>query len=125
MAFTLYRTNPSNGVTYAYRAESYRDPVTKKPKSRRTYLGRVDPETKLIIPKGSEGKRNQSKLGDQPANGTMPVETADVIGKLRAEVDQLKKENSILKEQLKAQENKSHSLVQKLQNVITEYSQIK
>ena len=57
MATIVYQTNKNNGKVYAYRSESYRDPVTKKPRSRRTYLGRVDPSTKRIIPKGEKGKR--------------------------------------------------------------------
>ena len=64
MASIVYRTNKKNGVVYAFRSESYRDPVTKQPKSRRTYLGRVDPVTKEIIPKAEDGKRNRSKLGE-------------------------------------------------------------
>ena len=58
----LFRSN----TKYAYRSESYRDPVTKKPKSRRTYLGRVDPVTNEIIPKAAEGKRNRTPVGAHP-----------------------------------------------------------
>ena len=64
MSFTVYLTNKKTGVVYAYSQTAYRDPVTKKPKSKRTYLGRVDPVTKEIVPKESEGKRNRSKLGE-------------------------------------------------------------
>lgn len=51
MACIVYRTDPDTGAKYAYRSESYRDPVTGKPRNRREYLGRVDPETGEIRPK--------------------------------------------------------------------------
>ncbi len=62
MACTIYRTNKKTGVVYAYLSESYRDPVTKKPKSKRTYLGRVDPNTNMIIPKAEGGSRNTTPV---------------------------------------------------------------
>ena len=51
MACIVYRTDPATGAKYAYRSESYRDPVTHKPRNRKEYLGRVDPETGEIRPK--------------------------------------------------------------------------
>ena len=51
MAFIVYQTNKKTGTVYAYRQEAYRDPVTKRPKSKKTYLGRVDPVTKQIVEK--------------------------------------------------------------------------
>ena len=45
MACIVYQTNKKTGVQYAYRSESYMDPVTKNPTARRTYLVRVDPNT--------------------------------------------------------------------------------
>ena len=62
MSSVAYQTG-KNGTKYAYESESFRDPVTHKPKSKRKYLGRVDPETGMIIPKAAEGKRNRSKIG--------------------------------------------------------------
>ena len=49
MSFTVYLTNKKTGVVYAYSQTAYRDPVTKKPKSKRTYLGRVDYPSRYII----------------------------------------------------------------------------
>ena len=107
MACIVYRTNKDTGVVYAFRSESYRDPVTKKPKSRRTYLGRVDPVSKEIIPKAENGKRNRSKLGDSvneaKAESTSSPEgvSLDVIAQLNdvirqrdAEIAALKKQNA-------------------------------
>ena len=61
MPSIVYRTDPKNGYVYAYESRSFRDPVTKKPRTKQTYLGRVDPVTHEIRPKGENGKRNRTK----------------------------------------------------------------
>lgn len=102
MACIIYRTDKKTGIKYAYRSESYRDPETKKPKSRRTYLGRVDPETNMIVPKGEPGTRNRSKLGDAAANESiLPVETSELIARQRSEIQRLNSEVDALKAQIK------------------------
>lgn len=53
MPTIVYRTNPSNGVKYAYSVTSYWDKEKKAPRTKRTYLGRVHPETGEIIPPSS------------------------------------------------------------------------
>ena len=100
MSCIVYRTNPKTGVKYAYRSESYRDPTTKKPKNRREYLGRVDPETQKIIPKAEDGKRNRSKLGVPNTNDdVMPKEVSDVIAEQRNEIEHLHNVIDELREQ--------------------------
>ena len=77
MSCIIYQTNKKTGIKYAYKSESYRDPVTKKPKSRRTYLGRVDPVTDEIIPKAGSGKRNRASVPDPSIPDHVQDELAD------------------------------------------------
>ena len=86
MSCIVYLKNKKTGVVYAYESESYRDPVTKKPKSKRTYLGRVDPVTKMIIPKAEDGKRNRTKSA--AAYGMLPDETVREINDLKKQLCQ-------------------------------------
>ena len=65
MACIIYRTDSKSGNVYAYESRSYRDPVTKRPRSKQVYLGRVDPITKEIRPKGKNGKRNRYQASAQ------------------------------------------------------------
>ncbi|MBR1708266.1 MAG: hypothetical protein IJ719_05485 [Clostridia bacterium] len=90
MAFIAYVTNKKTGVVYAYSQESYRDPVTKKTKSKRTYLGRVDPVTHEIVEKAPDGKRNRTKLGTvvDPASNEPTSEIAKLIQEQQAIIDQ-------------------------------------
>lgn len=59
MPTIVYQTNPKNGVKYAYESVSYWDKDKKAPRSKRRYLGRVDPETGEII----KGRHNHPKTG--------------------------------------------------------------
>ncbi|MBQ8162209.1 MAG: hypothetical protein IJ083_15900 [Clostridia bacterium] len=101
MAYMLYQTNKKTGVVYAFQAESYRDPVTKKPKSRRTYLGRVNPETHEIIPKSQDpGSRNRTKIVQNEAVDPMPADLTSQIARQADEIQRLTRENAILKEKI-------------------------
>ena len=117
MAFMAYRTNKKTGVVYAYSVESYRDPTTKKPKSRRTYLGRVDPVTKLIVGKASDGKRNRSKLGTADATaavtgtpGVIPVEVSTLLEQQQAQI-------KMLQDQLVQRDNRDKVFLEVLNDI--------
>ena len=79
MSSIIYRTNPASGYVYAYKSTSFWDPKLKRPRSHQEYLGRVDPETKEILPKGTNGKRNRG-----PSRKSDPQKDA--------ELDSIKKE---------------------------------
>ena len=72
MSYIIYVTNKKTNTKYAYQSESYRDPVTRQPRSRRTYLGRVDPVTNEIIPKAEKGRRNRKPATAQPTTADTP-----------------------------------------------------
>ena len=56
MAYIVYQTDKRTGIKYAYSSESYWDKDKKQPRSKRTFLGKVDPVTGKIIPKNSKEK---------------------------------------------------------------------
>lgn len=51
MACIVYQIDKKTGAKYAFSSESYWDKEKQQPRSRRKYLGKVDPETGEIIPK--------------------------------------------------------------------------
>lgn len=51
MACIVYQTDHKTGVKYAYESVSYWDKEKGQPRSKRKYLGKVDPETGEIIRK--------------------------------------------------------------------------
>ena len=101
MSSIVYQTDRRSGSTYAYFSEPTRDPETGRPSQRRTYLGRVDPETGEIVPKAAPGRRNRSRLGEAPGKGAPGADTSratvatappsDENERLRAEVSRLER----------------------------------
>jgi len=78
MSYIIYLKKDKDHV-YAYQATSYRDPVTRKPKSKRVYIGRVDPITheflnpedkKKLQPLTSNSKAKKSDSHTKEKTGT-------------------------------------------------------
>ena len=49
MSCIVYQTDHKTGTKYAYESVSYWDKEKQQPRSKRKYLGKVDPETGEII----------------------------------------------------------------------------
>lgn len=49
MSCIVYQTDKKTGTKYAYESISYWDKEKKQPRSKRKYIGKVDPETGEII----------------------------------------------------------------------------
>ena len=102
MSSIVYHTDSKTGNKYAYESKSYRDPETKKVKTKKTYLGRVDPVTGDIIPKAESGKRNRLPSTRQMAQ--ISEETKKHIESLSEENESLKSTVAALNTQLAAKE---------------------
>ena len=46
----IKQSDKRSGITYVYDSRSYRDPEAKKVRSKRTLIGKLDPETGEIVP---------------------------------------------------------------------------
>jgi len=69
MAAIVYQTNKKTGVTYAYESVSYWDKQKKQSRAKRKCIGRVDPDTKKIVPthkKKTQAVARQAKRGPVP-----------------------------------------------------------
>ena len=85
MPSIVYQKDKRSGSTYAYRSTSFRDPDTGRPRSRREYLGRVDPATGEIVPKAGPGRRNRSKVGEPQTHS----DAGEVLRALRYRDDEV------------------------------------
>ena len=56
----VYQTDKRVGITYAYENKAYWDKEKKQSRSKRTLIGRVDPDTGEIIP--TEGRRKKESI---------------------------------------------------------------
>lgn len=115
MSSIIYITDKKTGNKYAYESFSFRDPETKKPRTRRVYLGRIDPETGELIPKAPKGKRNRSMSTNQRRQ--INEEARQQIDNLNDQVSSLKRD--VL--ELSRKNQASQKLVQSIIMAIEKY----
>ena len=92
MACIVYRKDEA-GRVYAYSSESVWDPQKKQPRSKRTYLGRVNPETGEIMKGRQDGKNYKAKRvsDDCAALDTDRQRLVDLLDVRNAEIVELKR----------------------------------
>ena len=91
----VYQTDKRSGITYAYENKAYWDKEKKQSRSKRTLIGRVDPETGKIIPTDGRCKKRSPDYQEDSA-----YQLPKTLKECRAEILRLLDENKSLKEQL-------------------------
>ena len=71
MAAIVYQKDKRSGITYAYESVSYWDKDKQQSRAKRTLIGRVDNETKEIVPTDGRG-RKKKELPAAPKKGPVP-----------------------------------------------------
>ena len=107
MASIVYIHDKRTGITYVYSQETYWCKEKKQSRSHRKLLGRLDPETKEIIPtSGKRGRPPKSKTADIhaiPEGDSYAIQLEPVLKELeeaKQRIDTLSKENMEMKMQL-------------------------
>lgn len=98
----VYQTDKRSGITYAYESKSYWDKEKKQSRSKRTLIGRVDPQTGEIRKTDGRCKKNS------PYQAFELTEQDEILGRLKGmkvselkqEILRLEAENRELKKQL-------------------------
>ena len=67
MATIVYQKNKKTGAVYVYESEAYWDKDKKQPRSRRRYLGKLDPETNKVVTKVISQEPEPRKRGPRPS----------------------------------------------------------
>lgn len=70
MTAIVYQTNKKTGVTYAYESISFWDKEKKQSRAKRKCIGKVDPETKKIVP---TRKRIPNTSKEKARRGPVPI----------------------------------------------------
>ena len=101
MASIVYQIDKKTGAKYAFESVSYWDKDKKQPRSKRRYLGKVDPETGEIIPSRGRTVHSEEKASEETA--ILPalykeIEERDrTIKELRRDLDEVtEKYNQLL-----------------------------
>lgn len=90
MSCIVYQTDHKTGVRYAYESVSYWDKDKQQPRSKRKYVGKVDPETGEIIQKRE--RRSHSADNDSSQDTDLIESFKSAIEKKDAEIASLKAE---------------------------------
>jgi transposase len=91
MAAIVYQTNKQTKITYAYESVSCWDKEKQQSRAKRRCIGRVDPETKAIIPTRKKDKREPIPVSDTSRNFYGATYLFDAIGDKLGTTADLKK----------------------------------
>lgn len=106
MSCIVYQTNKRTGIKYAYESFSYWDPDKKQPRSKRKYIGRVDPETGEIIP--SKCARSYDSVS---------ADNSEIIDSLRKELAERDALIASLQNELYSLTEKYTKAIETIQNI--------
>ena len=101
MASIVYQIDKKTGAKYAFESVSYWDKDKKQPRSKRKYLGKVDPETGEIIPSRGRTVHSEEKASEEttilPALYKEIEDRDRTIKELRRDLDEVtEKYNQLL-----------------------------
>ena len=98
----IYQKDKRTGVTYVYESKAFWDKEKKQSRAKRKLIGRLDPETREVMPTdGRCKKRSPYYDADNDISAPMPK----TIKELKEEIIRLRKENAELKEKINYLEN--------------------
>ena len=98
----VYQKDSRTGITYAYESKAVWDKEKKQSRAKRRLIGRVDPETKEIVPTDGRGrKRSPDYDPSKDGRETLP----STMKELKAEVIRLRAENKALLDRIRQLEN--------------------
>jgi len=120
MACIVFQTNKQTGIKYAYESISYWDKDKKQARSKRKYIGRVDPETGEIITAELK-KRSTANVG-RNAEDTSNL----IISKLQEELAEKDSQIELLKNELgnlTAKYKKADKLITKLASLAAGFTE--
>jgi chromosome segregation ATPase len=106
MSCIVYQVNKKTGIKYAYESISYWDKEKQQPRSKRKYIGRVDPETGEII-----RKKERMASAEPQADGSS--ELADLYEEIQNREDTINE----LREELNMANARYDALVEKVRKV--------
>ncbi|MEE3394015.1 MAG: hypothetical protein VZR23_10170 [Lachnospiraceae bacterium] len=103
MSCIVYQTDKKTGAKYAYESVSYWDAEKQQPRSKRKYIGRVDPETGEIIT-GRRKRRSDietAALSNDQDDTKASVQSIapDLLREKDAEIAALRRENALIKKE--------------------------
>ena len=98
----IYQKDKRTGITYAYESMAFWDKEKKQSRAKRRLIGRVDPDTKEIVPTDGRG-RKRSPYYDPASDKSEDM--PKTVKELKAEIRRLRSENEALLKRIDDLEN--------------------
>lgn len=92
----VYQTDKRSGITYAYESTSVWDKEKKQSRSKRKLLGRVNPETKEIIPTDGRCKKLSPYASAEEIAAAAKKTQKEIVAELQEKVAKLEESNTAL-----------------------------
>ena len=109
MSSIVYQVDKKTGTKYAYESVSYWDKEKRQPRSKRKYIGKVDPVTGEIIIKGERKKHSDD-------NNEKSLELSRLYEEIKLKDQSIERLSKELKEAQK-ENDKLRNLLRKIKNM--------
>jgi len=121
MACIVYTTDAA-GRQYAYSSESHWNKEKKQSRSKRTYLGRVNPETGEIMKGRQNGKNykpNRKNLDAAPDQSEVIQQLQQTLSERNVEILAMKQDIQALQSQVRRMSSAFQKIVQTANNAVS------
>ena len=109
-------------TTYVYESKSFWDPEKKQSRSKRTVIGKIDPETGEIIPTRKKGRAKSTESIDTQSDEVKRI--TELYESAKNEIISLKSELRDTKTRLVEIERRNRKLEEALKKVVTITSEL-
>lgn len=110
-------------TTYVYESQYYYDKDKKQSRSKRKLIGKIDEETGQIVPTGKRGRKKKAVPAAADGQSSVTGETVADAGTaqaLRAEIEEQKKENILLRTHMESMEERYVKLLAEKDDTVKE-----
>ena len=115
--------NKITGITYVYESESYWDKEKKQPRNRRTLIGKLD-ENGEIVPTGKRGRPRKEDPVLTSEDRRKVEEKQEDIEYYRQELTNAQTEAAGLRQQVRKLTREKQEILDTLQKLIGDFSQV-
>ena len=110
----LYRFDKRSRVTYVYESKSYRDPITKQPRSHRKLIGKLDDQGNIVATR--KKSRSNTSTTERVSSTTSATTSSITPVSVQRLIDERDQEIVSLKRKLNTIEQK----LQRISSIVNE-----
>ena len=113
----IHQTNKKTGITYVIESESYWDRDKQQPRSHRTIIGKIDPDTGEVVPTKKYNREKKSSSPSKASVSSAQSGSSSNVG-LEAQADRIAALEGLVAQLRKEKED----LIRDLNNVLKQHN---